>query len=146
MLALAHRHCDVYGPIAKVEDELVSFLNSHPFPGNVRELENDILRMLFSKTAGTSLGLADWRCRSAEADAEESPDLLGKAAASIWEAISLHGVSYAQAIYQIETGVLEAALKVRGRTRRQVAQCLQTSERTLYQKIRTHRLSSQRGA
>jgi transcriptional regulator with PAS, ATPase and Fis domain len=143
VLALAHRHHEIYGPIEVVENELLSLLYLQPFSGNVRELENDVQRMLFSKTAGTSLGLTDWRGPSAEAEAEESPDLLGKAAANIWQAISLHGVSYVQAIHHIESRVLQAALKVEGRTRRQVAQCLQTSERTLYHKIRIHRLRNQ---
>ena len=146
LLALAHRHRGIYEPIEKVENELLSLLCSQSFPGNVRELENDVQRMLFSKTAGTSLGLADWDRRSVEAKGEESPDLLEEAAANIWQAITLHGVSYAQAIHQIESSVLEAALKVKGRTRRQLAQCLQTSERTLYHKIRTHHLRNQRAS
>lgn len=146
LLALAHRHRGIYEPIEKVENELLSLLYSQSFPGNVRELENDVQRMLFSKTAGTSLGLADWDRRSVEATGEESPDLLEEAAANIWQAITLHGVSYAQAIHQIESSVLEAALKVKGRTRRQLAQCLQTSERTLYHKIRTHHLRNQRAS
>lgn len=145
LLALAHRHHHIYEPIADVEGDLISFLHSQHFSGNVRELENDVQRMLFSKTAGTSLGLGDWR-GSAELDAEEFPDLLGKAAANIWEAISLQGISYAQAIHHIESRVLEAALKVEGRTRRQVAQCLQTSERSLYHKMRTHHLRNQPGS
>lgn len=146
VLAFAHRHRDIYQPIEKVEPELVSFLQSQLFPGNVRELENDVQRMLFSKATGTSLGLADWHFGSAEAKAENHSDLLGEAAAKTWGAISGQGIPYAQAIQQIERGVLEAALSVGGRTRREVAQLLRTSERTLYHKIRRHELCTQRSS
>ena len=84
MLAFAHRHRDIYQPIEEVEPDLVCFLQSQPFPGNVRELENDVQRMLFSKPSGTSLGMADWHRRSAVARTEENPDLLGEAAAKVW--------------------------------------------------------------
>jgi DNA-binding NtrC family response regulator len=71
---------------------------------------------------------------------EEHPDLLGEAAAKVWGAISAQGLSYAQAIEEVERKVLQAALKVEGRTRREIAQHLQTSERTLYHKIRAYEL------
>lgn len=143
LLALAHRHRELYSPIESVDGELVSLLYLQRFSGNVRELENHVQRMLFSKTDGNSLGLADWRRQAPEAAAENSSDLLREAASNTWKAISSQGVSYRQAIRQIESGILEAALKLEGRTRRQVAHWLQTSERTLYHKIRSHRLRSQ---
>ena len=136
VLAFADRHREIYYPIEKVEHELVRFLQSQSFPGNVRELENDVQAMLFVKMGGTSLGLTDWNRRSAEAKAEEHSDLLGEAAAKVWCAISAQGLSYAQAIQQLERRVLEVALNDEGRTRREVAQRLRTSERTLYHKIR----------
>jgi transcriptional regulator with PAS, ATPase and Fis domain len=144
LLAFAHRHRDIYQPIESVEPELVGFLQAQSFPGNVRELENDVQGMLFAKISGTSLGLADWQRRSAEAKAEEPPDLLGEAAVKVWGAISAQGISYAQAIQELERKVLEAALNVGGRTRREVAQHLRTSERTLYHKMRTHELRGHR--
>ena len=145
VLAFAHRHRHIFHPIEKLETELVSFLQSQSFPGNVRELENDVQRMLFSKVGGTSLELADWDRRSAEAKAEEHPDLLAEAAAKVWGAISAQGIPYAQAIQQLERRVIEAALNVGGRTRKEIAQRLRTSERTLYHKIRTYDLRGQRG-
>ena len=144
VLAFADRHRDIYHPIERVEPELTSFLQLQSFPGNVRELENDVKRMLFSKTSGTSLGIADRHSRSDGPQMDGQPDLLDEAAAKIWTAISGQGISYAQAIEMIEGRVLEAALSVGGRTRRQVAQLLRTSERTLYHKIRAHELRSQR--
>ncbi len=140
LLAFAHRHRDIYHPIDWVEPGLVNFLQGQSFPGNVRELENDVQRMLFSKVSGTSLGLADWHRRSCDGKAEESPDLLGEAATKVWGAIAGQGLSFTKAFDELERKVLEAALKDGGRTRREVAQRLRTSERTLYHKIRAHEL------
>lgn len=139
ILALARRYGDLYGPVEQVEPELLRFLESRPFPGNVRELENAVQRMLFIKTEGRSLGLADW---ISETDAEvpaADTDLLAEAATATWKAISQRGVPYARALYEIEKRVLEAAISVHGSTRRQIARQLQTSERTLYHKIQAHR-------
>jgi len=146
VLAFAQRHRDIYSPIEKVEPELVSYLQSQFFPGNVRELENVAQAMLFLKVGGTSLGLADWYRRSAETPPEVHPDLLGEAAANVWRVISAQGLSYAEAIQQLERKVLESALSDESRTRRELAKCLRTSERTLYHKIRTYELGSQRSS
>lgn len=139
MLAFAQRHRQIYQPIETVEPELTSLLQAQLFPGNVRELENAIQRMLFLKAGGTSLGLTDWHGRFSEPGAEEHADLLGEAAANVWRAVAL-GMPYAQAIQQIEKRVLEEALRDGTATRRELAQRLHTSERTLYHKIRTYDL------
>lgn len=139
MLAFAQRRREIYEPIERVEPERTSALQAQLFPGNVRELENAIQRMLFLKVRGTSLGLSDWHGRFSEARTEAHADLLGEAAANVWRAVSL-GMPYAQAIQQIEKRVLEEALHDGAATRRELAQRLQTSERTLYHKIRTYDL------
>jgi transcriptional regulator with PAS, ATPase and Fis domain len=144
-LAFAQRHRDIYEPIERLEPDLVSFLQAQPYPGNVRELENDVQRMLFSKARGTSLGLDDWSPRI-ESQAEDHLDLLGEAANRVWGAISGQGISYAQAIQQLERRVLQSALNVGGRTRKEVAQRLRTSERTLYHKIRAYELRGHRSS
>lgn len=141
VLALAQRHCDLYQPIDEVEQQLLSLLESMPFPGNVRELENTVQRMLFLKTQGTSLTVADWHAQ-VESDAVVAPefDWLTEAAGALWKAISQRGVPYAQALEEIEKRVLETAMNVPG-PRRELAERLHTSERTLYYKMRAHGLT-----
>ena len=146
VLAFAQRHREIYQPIEAVEPELTSLLQAQLFPGNVRELENAIQRMLFLKAGGTSLGLSDWCARSDDPQPGDHTDLLGEAAAHVWRAISAHGMPYAQAIHQIEKRVLEAAMHEGTSTRKELAQRLRTSERTLYHKIRNYDLGSARSS
>lgn len=136
MLELARRHDRLYKPIQDVEPDLLGFLESKPFLGNVRELENAVQRMLFIKTEGTSFGMTDWMSQSGPERAHVDLDLFAEAASAMWRAISQRGISYAQAIQEVEKRVLETAINARGSTRREIAQRLQTSERTLYYKMR----------
>ncbi len=141
VLALSKRHSRLYDPITDVEPPLLSLLQSKQFPGNVRELENAVQRMLFLKIEGTSLSVTDWL---GQADSENTcPDLdpIAEAASAMWRAINQRGVSYAKAFLEIEKRVLETAIHIDGSTRREIAQRLQTSERTLYYKMRVHGLS-----
>ncbi|HEV2387318.1 MAG TPA: sigma 54-interacting transcriptional regulator [Candidatus Acidoferrales bacterium] len=140
VLALARRYRSLYHPIEQVDSELVRFLECHSFAGNVRELENAVQRMLFSKSQGTTLDLADWLAQGGEEEPENNRDWLGEAAQNLWEAIRRRGLSYAQALRQIDRRILETALGSGVATRREVARQLQTSERTLYHKIRLHHL------
>ena len=141
ILTFAQRHNGLYKPILQVDRSLLTFLESKPFSGNVRELENAVQRMLFLKTDGTSLGMADWMAQSAPEAAGVDLDLLAEAANATWRAISQRGVSYAQAIQEIERRVLKTAMNAHGSTRRELALRLQTSERTLYYKMKAHGLS-----
>jgi len=142
MLALARRHSRIFTPIDSIEPALLALLVCQPFPGNVRELENTVQRMLFAKTGGTSLGVADWVNQTPpQAEAGET-DALTEVAHVIWKVIDQLDMPYAQAFQEIEKRVLEAALNTQGSTRRQIAQRLHTSERTLYYKLRSHGLSS----
>jgi transcriptional regulator with GAF, ATPase, and Fis domain len=146
ILALARQHAGLYARIESVEPELLHHLELQPFPGNVRELENVVQRMLFLKSGGVSLGLADWIAQSRLDSTQESPDLLADAAGAMWKAICQTGVPYAQAFHEIEKRVLQTAVNVGGSTRRQVAERLRTSERTLYYKMREHGLVSSKSA
>jgi len=142
LLTFAKRHREIYGPIDSVDPELAAFLRTQPLAGNVRELENMVQRMLFGKTCGATLELADWLAvQSADDRPGDYEDPLGDAAQTLWEAISQRRLTFAQALRQIEKKVIEAALQAGGRTRREIAMRLRTSERTLYHKIRAHQLS-----
>jgi transcriptional regulator with PAS, ATPase and Fis domain len=140
VMAFARRYRHLYHPNEKVEPELLRFLGTQRFSGNVRELEKAVQRMLFLKSNGTSLGLADWIVQSEEEETQADPDPFGKAASTLWHAISRGGVPYAEAIRQMERKVLETALSIEGVSRREIARRLRTSERTLYHKLRAHHL------
>ncbi len=141
ILSLARRHSSIYGPIETVEAHLVAVLETMPFWGNVRELENAVQRMLFLKTTGMSLGRADWMAQSTTDAISGPPDFLAEAASAMWNAISERGISYAQTLAEIEKRVLETAMTIQGLTRKEVAQRLRTSERNLYYKLRSFKLS-----
>jgi DNA-binding NtrC family response regulator len=145
VLAFAERHSGLYHPIVSVEPELISFLQTQLFTGNLRELENAVLRMLFAKDRGTSLSLADWVKQGSEEIAEGQLDLIGEAAQNLWKAISERGLLYDEVIRQTEKRIIETAIKAGGETRRQVAKRLRKSERTVYHKIRAHHLSDRAG-
>lgn len=139
ILAFALRHDSLYSPIQSVEPELLAVLSGQSFPGNVRELENAVQRMLFVKTEGSSLGISDWLAQSGpEPLSPPGHKLFAEAALATWAAISQCGISYAEAFWEIEKRVLQAASTVPGCTRRQIAERLHTSERTLYYKMRVH--------
>lgn len=143
IVALAKRHSTIYGPIQSVEPTLLSLLEKAQFLGNIRELENAVQRMLFLKAEGTSLGVADWlaQCPGTDSSAPDQ-DLFAEAAGAVWKAISQRGVPYAKAFQEIEKRVLEVAINLHGSTRREIAQRLHTSERTLYYKMRAHGLGN----
>lgn len=142
ILALAKRHHRLYQPIRDVDDDLLSTVESWPFVGNVRELENTVQRMLFLKKEGASLSLSDWMTQMPPENAgSREVDLFTEAATAMWQAISQRGISFAQALQEAEKRLLETAINMRGSTRREVARQLRTSERTLYYKIRAHGLN-----
>jgi transcriptional regulator with PAS, ATPase and Fis domain len=136
ILAFADRHAALYAPVISVEGDLLTFLESQPLPGNVRELENAVQRMLFLKTEGNSLTLDDWMRQLSSDVTQREVDLLAESASGIWQSITSGGLGYDQAFQEIEKRVLQAAIAVPGSTRRKIAQRLNISERSLYYKMR----------
>jgi len=142
ILELARRYVRLYQPIGDVDHNLLAFLESKQFLGNVRELENVVQRMLFLKTEGASLDMADWLAQLAPEHAgNKDADPYAEVAGALWNVISQRGVSFSQAFQEMEKRVLETAISIHGSTRREIAQQLRTSERTLYYKMRAHGLS-----
>jgi DNA-binding NtrC family response regulator len=151
VMVFARRYRSIYDPVHSVDPDLVNLLKSQMFCGNVRELENTVLRMLFAKSAGTTLGVADWLAQDSNNAGAESSDgqvdlrLLEEAAQKLWQVISKLGVPYSDAMQEIEKKLFETALNTGGaHTRKEVAHRLHTSERTLYHKIRAYRLAERR--
>ena len=139
--AFAHRHAHIYPHVTAIAPSLVTFLESQLFSGNVRELEHMVERMLFLKTQGESLDLSDWLAQSTESEQAQAAtgevsELLTGAANAVWKAISDCGISYDDALKELERKLLQTAVQNGGHTRREIASRLCTSERTLYQKLR----------
>ena len=142
ILEFARRHQDVYPGISAVDPELAAYLASQKFEGNLRELEHCVQRMLFRKTEGTSLGLGDWMAQYQNSQNEASRDLVREAAQALWRAVSRDGIPYAVVLQRAEKHILEIALSDSPRGRRELAQRLKTSERTLYRRLQFHGLAA----
>ena len=114
-----------------------------PFPGNVRELEHAVERMLFSKSEGETLHVSDWMAQCPETDESGiGADLVTQAAQRLWEAICRYGLPYSEVMRRFRSGNSpDGARCTQAATRRELASRLHTSERTLYHKLRVHNLT-----
>jgi two-component system response regulator PilR (NtrC family) len=137
VLEFARRHAHLHEGIASVEPELLQHLQSFAFNGNVRELENTVQRMLFHKVDGDSLSRADWQDQqsSSSGPEQDGDDEIAQAANLLWLAIQKRGLALPELLRRAESAVLGKALQVQGKTRREIAEMLHTSERTLYHKL-----------
>jgi len=136
LLALSRRHQDLYSRVDSIDEKLVRYLMVEAFPGNVRELDNAVQRMLFCKSEGTSLSLDDW-VRQERESGPALEDEVGRAAAHLWNVLAHHRTSVASIFRELERRLLEDAL-AEGGPRRALAARLGISERNLYHKLRGH--------
>ena len=139
MLAFASRHRKLYPDIASIDRELLDHLRNCSLSGNVRELEHAVERMLFLKSEGNSLSMADWNEQAPPASVAADP--INEAAQKMWSAVFDQGIPWDEAMQRLEAKLLERIAGIQGQTRREIASRLQTSERTLYHKLREHKLA-----
>jgi len=139
ILEFARRHASLHERIESLEPDLVQHLQACRFNGNVRELENAVQRMLFMKGDGNSLTREDWLQQETELTTESADrDDILRAANLLWIAMLRQQVPFPDLMRRIESELLQRALQVGGKTRREIAELLHTSERTLYHKISAH--------
>jgi transcriptional regulator with GAF, ATPase, and Fis domain len=138
MLEFARRHANLHRGVTSIDPDLLQHLERCPFHGNVRELENIVQRMLFNKVEGNTLSRADWlhEERAAATGTGGHDDAVQQAANVLWGALLRQAVSITGLLRLVENELLQKALHVEGKTRREIASMLHTSERTLYHKAR----------
>lgn len=139
ILEFARRHANLHNGITSLDPDLLQHLQGCPFEGNVRELENAVQRMLFNKADGNSLSRADWQQQMLSSLDPAPEDEIRQAANLLWLVMVRQSVPFAKMMWLIESELLEKALQIKGKTRREIAEMLHTRERTLYHKISSHR-------
>ena len=145
ILEFAKRHASLHGQIDSLEPELIQHLQACRFEGNIRELENAVQRMLFMKDDGRSFTREDWLQQEATPAGElcQHDDIL-QAASLLWLAMTRQEMALPDVMHRVEGELLNMALHASGKTRREIAKLMHTSERTLYHKIQAHGISGGR--
>jgi two-component system response regulator PilR (NtrC family) len=139
VLEFARRYPDLYQRVESLEPDLLQHLQACRFEGNVRELENAVQRTLFMKNEGDSLTRADWLRQESDSQPEgKSSGEIPTAANLLWMILLRHELPFPELMRQIEGELLRRALQIGGKTRREIAEFLKTSERTLYHKMNAH--------
>jgi len=140
LLEFARRHKSLHQEIESLELDLVQHLETCRLNGNVRELENAVQRMLFLKREGNSLTRADWLEQEGDVSADAGQrNGISDAANILWPVMLQQDLPFRALIKRIEGELLKKALQTTGKTRRELARLLQTSERTLYHMMHAHR-------
>jgi len=147
VLEFARRYPALYQRIESLDPELLQHLQVCRFEGNVRELENAVQRMLFLKDEGSSLTRADWLRQESQSEIQpRTADDIPNAADLLWLIMQRNELPFPELMRKIEGELLRRAIQDGGKTRREIAKLLQTSERTLYHKMSAHGISGSREA
>jgi DNA-binding NtrC family response regulator len=136
------RYASAGGPPREPSPEFVEALVRHPLPGNVRQLENLIRRVLANHEGCGPLLLSDlppeiWAGLAAAPDsspAAESPAFFG-------EILARFGGNLSRSLDYCERHLLDAALRRAGGNQTQAARITGLTPRSIYNKIRKHRLA-----
>ncbi|MEE3328552.1 MAG: sigma-54 dependent transcriptional regulator [Myxococcota bacterium] len=129
------RYGDQYRrPMSAVSDRLMTLMASYSFPGNVRELENMIKRVIVLESEASILSELEGRRTLSSARKSNLYALLEEVAESAG-AIPLREVSR-RASLEVEKEAIGVILDQAGWNRKQAAKMLGISYKTLLQKIR----------
>lgn len=135
--------------------EFIEALKLMRLPGNARQLENLIARVIGNRETGEPLGLLDlpddaWReLADGEARAAATVEAEERAAqssedddlrAQLTRVLELHGWSLARALEYCERLLLESALQRAQGNQTQTARLLNITARSVYNKLRKHNL------
>ena len=105
-------------------------LSAHPWPGNVRQLENAVEMAVALSGDRRSLGAADFPLAGAELPRSEAP------LASV-VAVPDGGLDYEHTLAAIERSILEQALRKTGGNKKAAAEMLHLKRTTLSAKVRS---------
>lgn len=139
--AFVKKHAACYPHLIEgIHPRVIELLKTLEFEGNVRELENMARKILFHKTVGDIIEMADLPSeilkRRVQHEVSQDDTMLETFLASRIR----QGDSMSQVMAECEKRLLKAVLHQGGKTRSQISDQLKITSRTLLNKIRSYNL------
>jgi DNA-binding NtrC family response regulator len=117
-------------PLRTLSQEALRVLMAHPWPGNIRQLENAIEHAVAMTGADRDIGAAALPA-----------DIIGGSASLLLPTVAIpdEGINFTAVVSQLERELIARCLEKTGGNKRQAARLLQLSRTTLIDKL--HRLN-----
>jgi DNA-binding NtrC family response regulator len=140
------KYAHYYGePIRTVDPRVFEVIADALGPGNVRELENMVRRILAFKEVGTHIGLDDLPPSLVSSVVANSESALVQATESVTAAfkdiVRNGGVSLTQMVDECERAILQVAIEHHQASQADLAAKLGITRRTFYNKIKKHNIT-----